>query len=170
MLTAGSWEPSSAPRCTRARGPGHVHDGLAPALATHRLRITGRGAFLGPPSDVSAHQAKKGPRHGRWSPALSNCWPGSEAGPGLYGPGVTTPGSRRFQRKQSSKSQPAVDDVFAEHGVFLQVLTVSRKTGQEQPLNQRRADGVLPQHLSLALPAPGASDAREQTDGGFQPE
>lgn len=62
MLTAGSWEPSSAPRCTRARGPGHVHDGLAPALATHRLRITGRGAFLGPPSDVSAHQAKNRPR------------------------------------------------------------------------------------------------------------
>ena len=60
--------------------------------------------------------------------------PLSEAGPGLYDPGVTTPGSRSFQRKRSSKSQPAVDDdMFVEHGVFLQVLTVSRKTGQEQP-------------------------------------
>ena len=103
--------------------------------AAHRLRITGRGAFLGPPPAMSMPTGPRtAPQHGRWSPALPTCWPGSEAGPGLYGPGVTTPGNRSFQRKRSSKSQPAVDDdMFVEHGVFLQVLTVSRKTGQEQP-------------------------------------
>lgn len=137
MVTAGSWEPSSAPRRTRARGPGSVHDGLAsvPAACSTQAENHWPRCVPGtPPVMLMPTGPRTAPQHGRWSPALPTCWLGSEAGPGLYDPGVTTPGSRRFQRKWSSKSQPAVDDdMFVEHGVFLQVLTVSRKTGQEQP-------------------------------------
>lgn len=64
MVTAGSWEPSSAPRHTRARGPGSVHDGLAPvpaACSTQAENHWPRCVPGTPPSDVDAHRAKNCP-------------------------------------------------------------------------------------------------------------